>query len=170
MKVSETKRLVLRHFELTDVQYVLRQLNEKSFIQFIADKQVRSLSSAESYLIKGPLASYREFGFGLNIVLLKNTEIPIGMCGLVKRQELEYPDLGFAFFPEFWGKGYATEASRAVLDDAMRTHSLDLILGVTLPNNKASNTLLTRLGFTLNGAMELYGASNNLYEYRELCE
>ena len=169
MKVCETERLIIQHFELSDTEYVIKQLNDKSFIQFIADKKVRSVADAENYLKNGPLASYQEFGFGLNIVLLKDSGIPIGMCGLVKREELKHPDLGFAFLPEFRGKGYALEASNSVLNDAVHSLSLEVVMAVTLPDNKASNALLVRLGFTLNGVIELYGAQNNLYEYRSSC-
>jgi len=166
MIVCQTERLIIRHFELSDAEYVLKQLNEESFIQFIADKQVRNLIDAENYLKDGPMASYQTFGFGLNIVLLRQNNVQIGMCGLVNRDELEHPDLGFAFLPEFWGKGYAMEASKAILNDAVITHKLKVILGITLPENKASNCLLTRLGFTQNGSINLFGSDDNLYNYQ----
>jgi len=166
MMVCETERLIIRHFELSDVEYVLKQLNEESFIRYIADKQVRSVMDAENYLKNGPIASYQMHGFGLNMVLLKESGTAIGMCGLVKREELEHPDLGYAFLPEFWGQGYAAEAANAILDDAIGTHHLAVILGVTLPNNRPSNQLLTKVGFGLSGQIELYGAQNNLYQYQ----
>ena len=166
MIVCQTERLIIRHFELSDAEYVLKQLNEESFIQFIADKQVRNLIDAENYLKDGPMASYQTFGFGLNIVLLRQNNVQIGMCGLVNRDELEHPDLGFAFLPEFWGKGYAMEASKAILNNAINIHKQIAVLGVTLPDNQTSNCLLTRLGFFQNGTVDLYGSENNFYEYR----
>ncbi len=166
MIVCETKQLVIRHFELSDVEYVLKQLNEPSFIQFIADKQVRNIIDAENYLKNGPLASYCQFGFGLNVVLWKQSGIPIGMCGLLKRPELAYPDLGFAFLPKFWGKGYATQASNAILNNGIKIHKQKVILALTLPDNQSSNCLLTRIGFIQKDTIELYGSENNLYEYR----
>ena len=166
MIVCETKRLLIRHFRINDTEYILKQLNEKSFIQFIADKKIRNHSDAEKYLKNGAIASYTRLGFGLNMVLLKDSNIPIGMCGLVKREELRYPDLGFAFLPQFWGKGYALESSKSVIDNAVHSHSLDTVMGVTLPDNQPSNSLLMKLGFNLSGMIELYGKQNNLYEYR----
>lgn len=166
MIVCETERLIIRHFELSDAKYILAQLNEASFIQSIADKQVRSIEDAQNYLIKGPIASYQKFGFGLNIILLKQNGMPIGMCGLVTRSELEHPDIGYAFLPNYWGKGYATEASKAVLDDAITKHKLKTILGVTFPENQSSNSLLSRIGFNQTGSVELYGSINNLYMYQ----
>lgn len=166
MIVCETERLIIRHFKLSDAEFILKQLNEESFIQYIADKQVRSIVDAEKYLKEGPMASYQTFGFGLNIVLLKQDNVQIGICGLVKRDELEYPDLGFAFLPSFWGKGYAMEASKAIINDAVMTHKLKVILGITLPENQASNSLLTRLSFTENGSINLFGSDDNLYKYQ----
>jgi RimJ/RimL family protein N-acetyltransferase len=166
MIVCETKRLVIRHFELRDAQYIVNQLNQESFIRFIADKKVRNVNAAQKYLKEGPMASYQKFGFGMNIILLKHSDIPIGMCGLVKRDELEYPDLGYAFLPEYWGKGYAAEASIAILNSAVNEHGLNTILGITLADNQTSNCLLTRLGFTQKGIVDLYGSENNLYEYQ----
>jgi RimJ/RimL family protein N-acetyltransferase len=169
MIVCETERLIIRHFELNDADYVLKQLNEESFIQFIADKNVRNLIDAKKYLQEGPLSSYKTHGFGLNIVLLRQSNTAIGMCGLVKRDGLEHPDLGFAFLPDFWGKGYAMEANKAILNDAVMTHNLKIILGITLPENSASNCLLTRLGFEPSGSINLYGSEDNLYQYQPNC-
>jgi len=166
MIVCETKRLVIQHFKLSDSEYILKQLNEESFIQSIADKQVRNLDDAKKHLTDGPIASYNRFGFGLNIVLLKESGIPIGMCGLLKRDELKHPDIGYAFLPEHWGNGYAFEASEAVLNNAIKVLRLKTVLGITLPENQPSNALLYRLGFVLNGTQELYGSNNNLYKYQ----
>ena len=165
--VCETPRLTIRRFDLADAAFILRQLNEDSFKRNIADKQVRSIDDAEDYLREVPLASYAEYGFGLYHVLLRQGAIPMGMCGLVKRDELEYPDLGYAFLPEFWGRGYAIEAGRAVLADATGTHGLDTIQGIALPDNRASIQCLTRLGFTFDATVEIRGNTNNLYVYRE---
>lgn len=163
MIIAETKRLVIRHFELKDATYILNQLNQDSFIRYIADKKVRTQSDAEKYLEEGPLASYKRHGFGLNMVLLKESGAAIGMCGLVKRDELEHPDLGYAFLPEYWRKGYALEAGRSVINHAVNSLGITTILGVTLPNNEASNQLLLKLGFDIVDQLDLYGLENNLY-------
>jgi len=163
--VCETERLIVRQFNVKDVEFIVRLLNEESFIRYITDKNVRTNTDAMNYLNNGPISSYQVYGFGLNLVLLKKTEIPIGICGLLKREELEYPDLGYAFLPEFFGKGYASEAADSVLKKEMATHSINTALAVTLQDNLSSNKLLNKLGFSLNGTMELYGSQNNVYEY-----
>jgi len=164
MIIAETDRLIIRHFNENDAEYVLKQLNETSFIHFIADKGVRNIADAIKYLNDGPISSYQKFGYGLNIVTLRCSGEAIGMCGLVDREELKYPDLGFAFLPMYWRKGYAKEACEVVLDDARGALNLDVVLGITLPDNHSSNTLLTKLGFIPKGTTSLYGTENNLYE------
>ncbi len=164
--VGETDRLTIRHLQLKDATFIIRLLNEESFIRYIADKNVRSKLDAENYLVHGPFESYKAFGYGLNLVVLKRTGTPIGMCGLLKRTELEHPDIGYAFLPEFCGMGYAYEAALSILNDAVTTHSLQTILAVTSPDNSNSITLLKKAGFNSLGVMELYGSKNNIYEYR----
>lgn len=163
--VCETERLTIRHFNLNDAEFIVRLLNEESFIRCIADKNVRTNTDAINYLTNGPILSYQAYEFGLSLVLLKGTETPIGMCGFLKRDELTHPDLGYAFLPEFWGKGYANEAADSVLKEGMAANSLNTVLAVTLPDNFSSNSLLKKIGFCLKGTIEMYGSQNNLYEY-----
>ena len=164
--VCETDRLIIRHLHLEDAKFIIRLLNEESFIRYIADKNVRTKTDAENYLLNGPLDSYKSIGYGLNLVELKSTGISIGMCGLLKRTELEYPDIGYAFLPEFCGMGFAHEAAISILNDGVTTHALQTILAVTSPDNLSSNALLSKIGFNCIGEMELYGLQNKVYEYR----
>jgi len=164
--VCETERLIVRRFNLNDAGFIVRLLNEESFIRYIADKHIKTKKDAVNYLNDGPISSYQTYGFGLNLVILKETHTPIGMCGLLKREELDYPDLGYAFLPEFCGKGYASEAAISVLNVEMATHQIDTVLAVTLQNNVPSIKLLNKAGFNLHGTIELYGSLNDVYEYR----
>lgn len=166
MNVTDTERLTLRRFEHGDADFIVRLLNDPSFIRHIADKGIRTREEAVRYLDTGPMASYRARGFGLNLVALKGEGTPIGMCGLVKRDELAGPDLGYAFLPAFCGHGYAFEAATAVLEQGMAAHALETVLAVTLPDNARSQRLLERLGFRAKGEVALYGARNRLYAYR----
>lgn len=169
MKVTcQTDRLIIRIFELNDAEFIVRLLNEESFIRCIGDKNVRTNADARHYLTNGPISSYQVNGFGLNLVMLKETGTPIGTCGLLKREELDHPDLGYAFLPEFWGKGYAIEAAASILKEETITHSLNTVLAITYPSNSSSNSLLKKVGFTLKGSMDLYGLQNNLYEYHNI--
>lgn len=164
--VCETQRLIIRQFNLGDTDFIIQLLNDKTFIRFISDKNVRTQEDAVTYLTNGPISGYETQGFGLNLVQLKGEKTPIGMCGLLKRAELDYPDLGYAFLPEFCGKGYATEAAESVLKETMASYSLNTVLAVTYADNLSSNRLLVNVGFSLEGTIELYGSPNNLYQYR----
>jgi ribosomal-protein-alanine N-acetyltransferase len=147
MRVIETARLTLRAMGLDDAGFILDLLNQPSFLRYIGDKGVRSLEDARRYIQSGPMASYDRFGFGLRRVGLRETGEPAGICGLLKRDWLEGPDLGFAFLPVFWSRGYASEASRAVLAEAREAHGLARVLAVTSTDNVASMSVLRKLGF-----------------------
>jgi len=166
MLILETERLNLRRFSAdSDSPFALTLLNEPSFLQYIGDKKVRNLDDARQYLLNGPIASYEKNGFGLYAVELKESQTSIGMCGLIKREELPEPDIGFAFLPEFWKKGYAFEAAAAVMKDARATLNLGRILAIVNPDNYASMKLLERLGLRfermLDHGTKLYGTSES---------
>ena len=154
----ETDRLDLHELSADsadDAAFILRLLNEPSFIRNIGDRGVRSLDDAAAYLRKGPVASYRNHGFGLYRMDAKASGEPIGMCGLLKRDTLDDADLGYALLPEFCGHGYAVEAATAVLAHARATLGLGRILAITDPANQASMRLLEKLGFRLEKQVRL---------------
>jgi RimJ/RimL family protein N-acetyltransferase len=142
----ETERLLLTHLEPADAGFILELLNEPSWLRFIGDRNVHTLDEARHYIENGPMAMYAEKGYGLYRVALKNTVEPIGICGLIKRDTLPEPDIGFAFVPRAWGAGYAREASLAVIEQGRREFGLVRLLGITDPENERSIRLLERLG------------------------
>lgn len=149
MDLLETERLAVRHFEYEDAPFILRLLNEPSFLRNIGDKGVRTIEDARGYLADGPMASYARHGFGLWCVSLKDTGSPIGMCGLIKREILEDVDLGYALVPEAEGRGYAFEAAAAVMAHAREAFGLKRLAAVVDSDNERSIRLLGRLGFRL---------------------
>ena len=150
-----TARLSLRELDAADDGFILELLNEPSFREQIGDKGVRTLEDARGYIETGPRASYARHGFGLYAVELKDGGPAIGICGLLKRDALEDPDVGFALLPRFWSKGYAFEAAAAVLERARAVHGLRRVLAITAPGNTASIQLLGRLGFRFEGLRRL---------------
>lgn len=147
MVVLETDRLALRRLTVEDAPFILRLLNEPSFLQHVGDRGVRNLADAKQYILSGPVASYERHGFGLLLVELKESGAPIGICGLLKRDVLDEVDLGFAFVPESWFKGYAFESATATLARARETHHLKRVVAITSQENVASIHLLVKLGF-----------------------
>ncbi len=162
MTVLETERLSLRELTVDDAEFILTLLNERSFLKYIGDKKVRSLDDARQYILNGPVASYERHGFGLNCVELRESHTPIGMCGLLKRDELPDPDLGFALLPDFWNKGFAFEAAEAVLKDARERLQIQRILAITSLDNDASINLLKRLGFSFQEVVQLSPSGEQL--------
>lgn len=142
----ESNRCMLRRLELCDAKFIVRLLNEPSFLRFIGDKGVRNLADARRYLEGGPLESYRRHGFGLLLTTLRDTGAPIGICGLVKRDTLADVDLGFAFLAAHAGRGYATEAATAVLRHARHTLGLRRVVAIAAPDNHASAAVLGKVG------------------------
>lgn len=141
------QRLKLTELVVEDAGFLYRLMNTPKWFQFIGDRGVSNEVVAEQYILNSIQPSYIKHGFGSFKVLLKETKQPIGTCGLLQRDFLEYPDLGFAMLPKFERKGYAFEASQAVLNYAKSTLKLNIILAFANPENLASLGLLTKLHF-----------------------
>ncbi len=146
-RVAQTERLLIRQFKLADADFLVLLLNQPSFLRYIGDREVRNIADAQAYLHAGPLASYAQHGHGLNAVVLKATGALIGMCGVLKRDTLPEPDLGYAFLPEFTGAGYAFEAAKACMRHAKQALQIPALLAIVQADNSASIKLLMKLGF-----------------------
>lgn len=155
--VLETARLTLRELTLGDAGFILGLLNEPSFLRFIGDKGVRNLDDASEYLRQGPIASYRQFGFGLFLVQLRESGTAIGMCGLLKRPNLDDVDVGFAFLPGFWSRGYAFESASAVVAYGKGVFGLQRIVGLVRPDNQGSIRVLEKLGLRFERIVNIAG-------------
>jgi len=142
-----TERLVMRELIAADAPFVRELMNEPSFIAQIGDRGVRTVEHARQYIENGPWTRYATRGFGLWLVELRDTREPIGICGLLQRDTLPSPDLGFALRQAFWAKGYAFESASAVLRFAEDVLKLSEILAIVSPSNAASIRLLEKLGF-----------------------
>lgn len=155
MTVIETKRLVLRRLSPDDAEFIVELLNQPSFLRYIGDKEVRNNTDAVRYIQNGPVASYLQWGFGLYLVELKDTGVPIGMCGLLKRDSLPDVDVGFAFLPSYWSQGYAFESAAAVMTYGREALGLRRIVAITSLDNDASIRLLEKLGLRFERLIKL---------------
>lgn len=144
--VVYSARLSLRHFTAEDAVWVLRLLNEPTFISNIGDRNVRTVEEARAFLQQGPILAYARDGFGMFAVELASTGCCVGMCGLLKREFTGEVDVGYAYFPEYSGMGYATEAAAAVIAWGRSACGLDRIVGFVSPHNTASIKMLQKLG------------------------
>ena len=147
MVILETPQLQLREFEIGDAAFLLELFNTPNWLKYIGDRNVNTLTEAESYLKSGSLKSYTENGFGFYLVIEKTTLQPIGMCGFKKRAELNDVDMGFAFLPEYIGKGFGYEIAKATLRFGFEILELKKIIAIVDPENTPSNGLIKKLGF-----------------------
>jgi RimJ/RimL family protein N-acetyltransferase len=161
----ETARLRVSPLTLDDAPFILRLLNEPSFISAIADKGVRTLDDARNYLRTGPLASYARHGFGMGRVVGKDSGEVIGMCGLIRREGFTEVEVGYALLPEHAGRGFATEAVRAVLDNGACQFALQRVIAVVNPDNTASQRVLVQAGFCREGEVTLPGETRPIHQF-----
>jgi [ribosomal protein S5]-alanine N-acetyltransferase len=142
----ETERLTLRRLALADAPFLVTLLNEPSFLEHIGDRAVRNEADAARYLRDGPFAMYERYGFGLWHAARRADGVAVGMCGLLKREILPDVDLGYAYLPAFWGRGYAHEAALAVLRHAAAKFGLERVVAVVSQDSAASIRVLEKLG------------------------
>ena len=167
--VLTTDRLIIREATLDDAAFILKLVNDKGWLTYIGDRNIKTIPAAENYIQKSLLSAYKKDGFGLFLVALNGANNCVGMCGLVKRPTLDNIDIGFAFLDEECGKGYGYESAKATIGYALNTLNLKKILGITLATNVPSQRLLEKIGLTLekkytNDAgeeMMLYGIEKN---------
>lgn len=146
----ETDRLFIRKYTLQDASFIYRLMNSEAWLRNIGNRNINSIQEAEAYLLKNYLSIYENQGYGPYLVSLKDGTA-IGSTGFYKRKNLEHPDIGFAFLPEFVNKGYAFEAATAVVKFASEELNIQKIVGFTLPDNVSSIKLLKKLGLSEAG-------------------
>lgn len=162
MTIIETKRLTLRLQTTDDVSFILELMNEPSWLEFIGDRGVRTVEDAHEYIVNGAIRTYEQFGFCFYLVERKEDQSPIGICGFVKRESLEDVDIGFAFLPKYWGKGYAYEAASATLAYGLNTLGLNRIVAITTQENHASAKLLEKIGLKFERVVQFSNDAEKL--------
>lgn len=155
MSVCETARLVLRPLTADDATFIVALLNDPDWLRFIGDRKVRTRADAVRYIADGPQAMRARHGFALDAVVRKADGATMGLCGLIKRDNLDDVDLGFAFLPAYRRAGYAREAAQAALDHGERAFALARVAAITSPDNVRSIRLLESLGFVFQRTIAL---------------
>lgn len=161
MKDIRTQHLLLSPLTTRDASFILELVNTPGWLKFIGDRGIHTTDAAVKYLEEGPRKSYANHGFGLLKVSLGNT--PIGMCGLLQRDYLPSPDLGFAFLPGYEGKGYAYEAAHSYMRFIQQEHPFTEIHAITVPENERSIRLLEKLGFVYRNTINITDTVLSLY-------
>lgn len=138
----ETERLNIRPLMIKDVDFIIQLLNSKGWIQFIGERNIKCIESANNYINKILLNK----NFFYNVFEIKETKEPIGIVTFLHRDEFDSPDIGYAMLPNFEKKGYALEATKHYLAQVQNTKSIEKVIAITLPGNSNSINLLEKLG------------------------
>ncbi|QJR36539.1 GNAT family N-acetyltransferase [Gemmatimonas groenlandica] len=157
-----TERLTLDPLTYSDAEFIVELLTDPDWLRYIGDRGVRTVHDARGYLENGPMASYATNGFGLYRVSLRESGVPIGMCGLLKRDALPDVDIGFAFLPAYRGQGYAFEAAAAIVADARDRLGMTRILAIVTPGNVGSIRVLQKLGMSQDGIVRMQAGGDAL--------
>jgi len=163
--ILETARLRLQELEADDAPLVLGVLTTEGFLRHVGDRGVHDLAQAVAYVAEGPRASYARHGYGLWKVVLKESGEGVGICGLVRRESLPAPDLGYAFLPGFEGRGLASEAGAAVLAHGVDVLGLERILAIVTADNVASVRVLEKSGMHAEGDIVIDGETLRLFAF-----
>lgn len=162
MTILKTDRLSLNEARLRDSAFIHKLLNSSNWIQYIGDRGIKSTEDAERYIRNSLIKSYKQHGFGLYKMVLKESDKPIGLCGLLKRSHLDHPDVGFAILPEYEGKGYTYEAAKATIEYAHTELSLPTVLAITSEDNLRSQALIKKIGLKYLKKVKLNASKNEL--------
>ena len=145
--IRETERLIIRKANLEDAPFFLKLLNQPSYIKNIRDSLVRSKDSARKFIHDFYLSSYDKHGHGLYLLEDKFSSSPVGVCGPLKRDDLDFPDMGFALLEEFQGQGLIQEGGKAILEYCRLELNMSLMGAITTRDNHLSRQSLLKLGF-----------------------
>ena len=163
----KSERLILSEFTKNDASFFYQLVNEPAWKQYIGDKNVHTILDAEKYLENNIIPSYQKFGFGFYVVMLKEDNTSIGMCGLIKRDWMDYVEIGFAFLAQYRGKGYAIESSIATKKYAKEKLAISQIAAITDIDNEKSGNLLNRLGLEFDKLISYPGENKKCKLYLE---
>ncbi|WP_299367303.1 GNAT family N-acetyltransferase [Winogradskyella sp.] len=134
----QTRRLFIRPITIEDASFVLELMNTPLWIQFIGDRNVRTIEEAEAYIKEKAFAQMERYGYTNNVVIRKEDNTKLGTCGIYHREGKDIPDIGFAFLPNYHGRGYAFESASKLIQVAYRNYGLNELSGYTLEENLAS--------------------------------
>jgi [ribosomal protein S5]-alanine N-acetyltransferase len=161
----ETARLIHREFVADDAAVAFRLRSETDVIRYTREIPIESIAAAREAIIAYP--DFETTGFGRWACVLKSTGQVIGFCGLKYLPELDAVDIGYRLLPEFWGQGLATEACRATLAFGFETIKLNEIIGLVMPENKASIRVMEKVGMTPEGLIQYDGDDAIKYSMKQ---
>ncbi len=158
----ETERLFFREFTELDVHLFVDLNSNPEVVKYTGDVALNNEEEAMVILCY-VLNQYQENGYGRLAVFEKESKEFIGYCGLKFHPEEGETDIGYRLKKKFWGKGYATEASRACLKMGFNTFNLERIVAHAMSENIDSIRVLEKLGMKFSKEIELHDSPAKLF-------
>ncbi|WP_426751897.1 GNAT family N-acetyltransferase [Myxococcus sp. Y35] len=150
--VLETPRLILRPPVAADLDGFAALLADPVSARFIGGVQPRSVAWRSLCVMAGSWALH---GFAMFSVLEKSTGAWVGRVGPWKPDGWPGTEIGWGLLREYWGRGYATEATTATLDWAFDHLGWTDVIHCIAPENTPSQQVALRLGSRLLGPGQL---------------
>ena len=161
----ESERLIIRDFEIKDAPFYFNLFNDPDWVRFINDKKLKSIEETAIFLSKMK-NEYSKSGLGYFTVILKETNEAIGVSTALKRDNLEFIDIGYGFLPRYRGKGFATEATKLIIAYVRKKFQQEKVLAFTMPENVNSQKLLKKLDFQFKGYQVIFDdEEDSVFEY-----
>ncbi|MBK3494141.1 GNAT family N-acetyltransferase [Viridibacillus sp. YIM B01967] len=158
--ILETERLVLREIIKDDKPAIFDYFSRNDVIRYYGMEALTNIEQAEQ-LVNAFAKNYQDKrGIRWGIELKHHAGL-IGTIGFNAWSSMhKRAEIGYDLHPDFWGKGYASEAVTEVVSYGFNVLDLTRIGAVVFIENKASNTLLTKLGFEKEGILKNYMYQN----------
>ncbi len=144
--IIETERLGMREFSPEDAEDFFALCTNPQVMEYIVGEEIpANVETSREKIANYP--DYERHGFGRWACIHKATGRLIGFTGLKRLEDLgDEVDLGYRFFPDFWGQGLATESGLRCIRYGFEVLGLDRIIGLALPDNVASIRVLQKCG------------------------
>lgn len=142
----ETLRLKLKKFDSSDLDFLYKLNNDKAVNKYLSYDSV-SLERCSEWIDSWKRAYSNTGIFGVYKISLKEDDAPIGLIFIVEREKFAKVELGYRLLPQFWRKGYCTEAAMAVLNRIFLDTDTAAVYAGTHPENTASVSFLLSIGF-----------------------
>jgi ribosomal-protein-alanine N-acetyltransferase len=147
--IIETPRLVLRHFMAQDLEALVALMANADFMRFSSGVFTRKETA--SFLFDRVIAPARAGLPSQFALILREEKRLIGYCGFFRQLVDDAPEIeiGYRLHPDYWNRGLATEAARAVRDYAFEVLKLERVISLIHPENHASRRVTEKNGMTL---------------------
>ncbi|MBK8982605.1 MAG: GNAT family N-acetyltransferase [Ignavibacteria bacterium] len=162
MKIAETERLYAREYNESDMDKLTEICSDADVMRYIGKGGVMTSDQVQQ-MLKNNVKSYKENGYGMYAVINKTTGELTGQCGLNFIKSLNEVEIAYLFEKGSWGKGYATEISKEVLNFGFSRIGLTKIIALAYPENIASIKVINKIGLKFEKPIHIWERDLNYY-------